>query len=171
MDVLATILTFMQERRGESFIVATANDASKLPPELLRRFDETWWVDLPEYAERDEILKAALRVHGRDYDRLNDGGASADNLWDRLCEATATFTGSEIAGLVPDALYTAFADGEREIETRDLLAAAKTVVPLAKTAAEKIAKLREWAQGRARPATGDKIVVEAQAPRARTLDL
>ena len=148
-DALGTILSWMQDRTGESFVIATANDVSALPPELMRkgRFDEVWFVDLPTGVERGEIVRAALRSHGRE--RL----ASPEGDWGPVVTATAGFTGSEIAALVPDALYAAFADGGREIVERDLLAAASTVVPLAKTAAEKIAALRAWADGRARPAT------------------
>jgi hypothetical protein len=146
-DALGTILSWMQERQGEAFVIATANDVSSLPPELLRkgRFDEIWWVDLPNFTEREKIIVAALAAHGR---------TPADDLWAYdVASATDTFTGSEIAALVPDALYAAFADGERDIALSDLLNAAKSVVPMARTASEKIAKLRDWAAGRARPAT------------------
>jgi hypothetical protein len=145
-DALGSILSWMQERSGEAFVIATANDATSLPPELLRkgRFDEIWSIDLPNRVERVEIAAAALRQHGRDPQRID---------LPRIGDECEGFTGSEIAALVPDALYAAFADGEREIETRDLLKAAGTIVPLSKTAAEKIARLREWAAARARPAT------------------
>lgn len=145
-DALGTVLSWMQERSGEAFVIATANDVSALPPELLRkgRFDELWFVDLPTLKERVEIVKAALRSHGR-------GNAKIDAL--KVAEACVDFTGSEIAAIVPDALYAAFAQKGREIKTDDLIAAASTVVPLAKTSSEKIAKLREWAAGRARRAT------------------
>lgn len=145
-DALGAVLSWMQERQGEAFVIATANDVEGLPPELLRkgRFDEVWWVDLPTPTEREEILKAALRSHGRTNATV-DARAVAGH-----CQG---FTGSEIAALVPDALFTAFADNAREIKNADLISAAKTVVPLSKTASEKIAKLRQWAQGRARPAS------------------
>ena len=161
-DALGTILSWMQERAGEAFVIATANDVSSLPPELMRkgRFDEIWWVDLPNAAERVDIMRAALRAHKRtniDVDYLS------------VSRATETFTGSEIAALVPDALYSAFADGARDITTADLLAAAKTVTPLAKTAAEKIESLRQWAAGRARPATTPaETIADSQT---RDLDL
>jgi ATPase family associated with various cellular activities (AAA)/AAA+ lid domain len=166
-DALGAILSWMSDRESQAFIVATANDVSALPPEILRkgRFDEIFWVDLPTPTERAEILLAALRAHGRD-------GSIFYNSEDiaRLVDATEGFTGAEIASLVPDALFTAFADGGREIDRDDLLAAAATVVPLSKTAAEKIEKLRQWAQGRARPATSPEVVGTAPA-RGRTLDL
>lgn len=146
-DALGAILTWMQDRKTEAFVLATANDVSKLPPELLRkgRFDELFFVDLPTNAERSQVLWASLKTYARDPNAV-DCGAVAD--------ATQDFTGSEIAELVPTALYTAFADGAREITTADLLAAAATTVPLAKTAKAKIDALRQWqAEGRARHAT------------------
>lgn len=147
-DALGAVLSWMQDRTGEAFVIATANNAEKLPPELMRkgRFDEVWWVDLPNHAEREGIITAALRAHGRGWERdAMDLSAIAD--------ATNTFTGAEIAALVPDALYAAFAEDAREIVTDDILAAAKTVVPLARTADDKIKTLREFWAGRARPAS------------------
>ena len=166
-DALGAILSWMQERQGNAFIIATSNDVSALPPELLRagRFDCVWWMDLPNARERADILLAALRAHGRDGMVFN----SSEDIG-RLIEATDGFTGAEIASLVPDALFTAFADNGREIDRDDLLAAAATVVPLSKTAAEKIERLRQWAQGRARPATSAEVVGSAPM-RRRALDL
>ena len=164
-DALGAILSWMQERAGESFVVATANDVSALPPELLRkgRFDELFFVDLPNQAERGEIVRAALRAHGR---------KEATILFAQVADACEGFTGAEIAELVPDALYAAFADGGREPTTDDLLTAARTVTPLSKTAAEKIDRLRSWAQGRARPATsGAPQTSNRTQEGARKLDL
>lgn len=145
-DALGAVLSWMQERTSQAFVIATANDVESLPPELLRkgRFDEIWWVDLPNIQERHDILSATLRTHGRSNMALDPGIAGL------LCEG---FTGSEVASLIPTALYTAFADAARQITNDDLIDAAKEVYPLSKTAGEKIKKLREWAAGRARPAT------------------
>jgi SpoVK/Ycf46/Vps4 family AAA+-type ATPase len=128
------------------FVIATANDVRALPPELLRkgRFDELFWVDLPTSVERSAIISATLRQ----YDRTTDGIDLAE-----IVRATEGFTGAEIAALIPDALFAAFADGERAITTADLSAAASTVSPLSKTAAERIQGLRDWSKGRARPAS------------------
>jgi ATPase family associated with various cellular activities (AAA) len=166
-DALGTILSWMQERRGEAFVVATANEVEALPPELLRkgRFDEVFFVDVPTTAERAAIVLATLRTYGRSADVVKSKDAAA------LMTATEGFTGAEIAALVPEALGAAFNDGAREITTDDLLAAARTVVPLTKTAAEKITKLREWARGRARPATTADSVVELKAVKAARRDL
>lgn len=163
-DALGAVLTWMQERTSEAFVIATANDAASLPPELLRkgRFDEVWFIDLPTKPERAGIIAAAMRAHGR-------GAVTIDVK--ALVDATEGFTGSEIAALVPDALFAAFADNAREISTADLVKAAGTVVPLGKTAAEKIGALREWAKTRARPATAETIEASPQAKRGRQLDI
>ena len=145
-DALGTILSWMQEKTEPVFIVATANDVRSLPPEFLRkgRFDEVFWVDLPTHRERVEVVAAALRAHGRAPESIDA---------DEVAGACVDFTGAEIAALVPEALFAAFADGERAVTTEDLVEAAESVVPLAKTSGERIKALREWAQGRARPAT------------------
>lgn len=165
-DALGAILNWMQERSGEAFVIATANDVEGLPPELLRkgRFDEVWWVDLPTRVERLQILNAALNTHKRKLSSLDS------KQHNNLLTATEGFTGSEIAALVPDALFAAFADGARELTARDLLDAAKTVVPLSKTAEEKLTRLRNWAKGRARPAGTPESISQAQAGE-RVLDL
>ena len=80
------------------------------------------------------------------------------------------FTGSEIAAIVPEAMFTAFADGERDLTADDLIAAAKTVVPLSKTAGEKIARLRARANGLARPAS-KPVVVDMPRGNVRALDI
>ena len=145
-DALGTLLQWMQERKGSVFVVATANDVRALPPELLRkgRFDEIFFVDLPTRAERTEVLRVTLRQFKRDPDSVDIAKVTV------ACEG---FTGAEIAAIVPDALFVAFADGERAVTTADLVSAASTVSPLARTAAEKIGQLREWAKGRARRAS------------------
>jgi SpoVK/Ycf46/Vps4 family AAA+-type ATPase len=166
-DALGTILSWMQERAGEAFVIATANDVSSLPPELLRkgRFDEVWWVDLPNQAERIEILLAALRQHGRGTEVFDSAPQIA-----KVAESCDGFTGAEIAALVPDALFAAFADEEREITPSDLLESAKTITPLSKTMSEKLERLRTWANGRARPATSAEEKQGRQKSR-RVVDL
>lgn len=159
-DALGAILSWMQERGGQVFVVATANDVSALPPELLRkgRFDEVFFVDLPTVKERVEIIAASIRASKRDPETFDVAAIAGE---------TPDFTGAELAAIVPDALFAAFADGAREPRTEDLITAARTVVPLAKTASEKISALREWAKGRARSASAK----EAQAAKGRVLDV
>lgn len=160
-DALGSILSWMQERTGTVFVVATANDVRSLPPELLRkgRFDEVFFVDLPTAPEREAVLAATLRAHGRDPGKLDLRTVAA---------ASQDFTGAELAAIVPDALFTAFADGEREIRTSDLTEAAGSVVPLAKTAAEQVQALRDWAKGRARSASAPETTTGSAG---RALDL
>lgn len=160
-DQLGTVLSWMQERSGRVFVVATANDVRALPPELLRkgRFDEVFFVDLPTERERTEIAVAALREHKRS-EKIDAA---------MVAKATEGFAGAEVAALIPDALFTAFADKERPITTSDIVAASKNVVPIAKTAAEKITALREWAKGKARLASTPEI--EKQSGKVRNIDL
>lgn len=163
-DALGSILSWMQERQGDAFVIATANDVAGLPPELLRkgRFDEVWFVDLPNETERAAILRTALRSYG--------GRKISDLDAEEVAIKCAGFTGSEIAALVPDALYAAFADRARDVTKKDLLAAVKTVVPLSKTAEEKIMALRDWAATRARAATSPLTIAET-AKAERQIDL
>lgn len=166
-DALGTILTWMQERTSDAFVIATANDVSMLPPELLRkgRFDEVFFVDLPNEAERVAVVEAAMRQRGRDPQLVNVNPVA-------IAKVTKGWTGAEIAQLVPEAMHLAFSDNKREIETGDLLAAAETGKDsiLSKTAAEKIAKLRTDMTGRARPASATEVV-EKPALKAVRLDI
>lgn len=165
-DSLSALLNWLQDREGGAFVILTSNSIDSLPPELLRkgRLDECWWTDLPTVGERVSVLQATLRSYGR-------GELDIDAL--AVSEVCVNFTGSEIAALVPEALFSAFAENAREITTQDLLAAAATVRPLAETAKEKITKLREWAVGRARSATSkaSNEAVETSKQRGRSLDL
>jgi AAA+ superfamily predicted ATPase len=161
-DALGTILSWMQERSGEAFVIATANDVSSLPPELLRkgRFDEVFFVDLPNETERKSVLKAALKANGREKVKVD---------YDAVSDATESFTGSEIAELVPTALYVGFADGAREITTADLIEAASNVVPLSKSSEAKIKALRDWGKTNARAASS---AAKAEAgSKGRKIDL
>lgn len=161
-DALGTILSWLQEKSGSVFVVATANQVESLPPELLRkgRFDELFFVDLPTATEREAIVLATLRQYDRESDALD---------MDALVRATDGFTGAEIAALVPEAMFAAFNDGERNITTEDLLEAAGNVVPLSKTASEKIEGLRKWAKGRARFASSPDTVTGSKG--TRVLDI
>lgn len=159
-DQLGSFLSWMQEKKSEVFVLATANDVTSLPPELLRkgRFDDIWFVDLPTQRERVEVVIAALGEYKRN--------ANIDAVC--VAQACSGFVGSEIASLVPSAMLVAFNDGEREITTEDLLTAARVVVPLSKTAGEKIDKLRVWAKDKARAASTPE---ESTTGNIRNLDL
>jgi MoxR-like ATPase len=163
-DALGTILSWMQERRGESFVIATANDVTSLPPELMRkgRFDDVWFIDLPNSQERLEILKVSLKANGRDNTSVK---------LPKLVEATNGFTGVEISELVPSAMFEAFAENERELTTADMLKAAREVTPLSKTTSDRIEKLRKWAEGKARPATAKITDAVSRVSTNRQLDI
>jgi SpoVK/Ycf46/Vps4 family AAA+-type ATPase len=147
-----SFLTWMAEKRAPVFVVATANDVTRLPPELLRRgrFDELFFVDLPEPAERAEILAIHLRKNGRDPVQypLEELAAQAERL-----------SGAELEQVVAAGLYKAFAAG-RELAERDLADAITETVPLYETYEERIKELRNWARHRARPASSDARMVD-----------
>jgi SpoVK/Ycf46/Vps4 family AAA+-type ATPase len=130
----------MQDRTGEVFIVATANEIDRLPPEFLRkgRFDEIFFVDLPEADTRREIFKIHLVSRGQDPEEFD---------LDRLAEETRGFTGSEIEEIVVSGLYTAFSD-DKTLSTEDLEREVRGTVPLSVTMEEKVDALRAWASGR-----------------------
>lgn len=140
--VLGTILTWMQESKADVFVVATANDISSLRPELVRRFDETFFVDLPTDQERREILSIHLAKRARN---------AADFDLDAVVAATEDYTGSELEKIVKGALRRAFVAG-RTMTTEDLLSVVAQTVRLVDTMADGIAAMRNWAT-RARPAS------------------
>jgi ATP-dependent 26S proteasome regulatory subunit len=142
--VFGSFLSWMQEKTKAVFVVATANDVSKLPPEFLRkgRFDEMFFVDLPDATERAQIWDIVIARHGRksrDYDTV------------ALARACEQFTGAEIEAVFADALHESFAEG-REPSAKDILDAMANTVPLAQLMDGQIAALRHWAKGRAREA-------------------
>ncbi len=147
--VLGTFLTWLSEKKAPVFVVATANDISQLPPELLRkgRLDEIFFVDLPDEDERLEIF----RIHLRKRNRLHGDLADDTNLRE-LARGSHDFSGAEIEEAVNSALYDAFYDGT-DLKASHLQAALRQTVPLARTMEEKVNHLRTWADGRARNAS------------------
>jgi hypothetical protein len=143
--VFGTFLTWLSEKTAPVFVVATANDISQLPPELLRkgRLDEIFFVDLPSPDERAEIFRIHLRRRGREAETFDVTA---------LSEASKDFSGAEIEEAINSALYDAFYASE-EITTEHVLAALAETVPLARTMDEQINRLRTWAEGRARNAS------------------
>jgi hypothetical protein len=138
--ILGALLTWMAEKRKPVFLVATANDIMRLPPELIRkgRFDEIFFVDLPAPPNRDEILRIHLLKR-----RLNP--AQFDMA--ALVAATHGFSGSEIEQAIVSATYTARAEG-RDVAQEDLITEIKQTRPLSVTMSEKVEALREWASSR-----------------------
>ena len=142
--VLGSFLSWLQERRGDVFVVATANDVQRLPAELLRkgRFDETFFVDLPDEAARGAILAIHLR-------RRKQAPEGFD--LPRLARDSQGYSGAELEQVVVSALYTAFSAGG-PLTGELLFAELRQMPPIASTAREKVAFLREWAAGRTVPA-------------------
>ncbi len=142
--VLGTFLSWMQERRGDVFVVATANDVQRLPPEFLRkgRFDEVFFVDLPDPATRSEILRIHLEARGQDPSRFPLGALAA---------RADGFSGSELEQAIVSVQYAAFATGGR-IEAEALAAEIARTRPLSVTMSEPISALRAWARDRTVPA-------------------
>jgi SpoVK/Ycf46/Vps4 family AAA+-type ATPase len=145
--VLATFLTWMQEKTSPVFVYATANNVRLLPPEMLRkgRFDEMFFVSLPTSTEREEIFKIQIAKVGRQ--ALI--GTKIDVK--QLSQMTPGFSGAEIEAVVRDALYDAF-EVDKDLNMFDLQEAISNVVPLEKMMADEIKDLQKWAEGRARPA-------------------
>jgi len=143
--VFGTFLTWLSEKSAPVFVVATANDVSQLPPELLRkgRLDEIFYVDLPSEEERGEIFRIHLAKRGRDPEKFDQPA---------LVARSGDFSGAEIEEAINSALYDAFYS-RQEITTEHVLTALAQTVPLAKTMDEKISHLRHWAEGRARHAS------------------
>jgi SpoVK/Ycf46/Vps4 family AAA+-type ATPase len=144
--VLGTFLTWMQERKEGVFVIATSNDISKLPAEFTRagRWDDVWFVDLPNLMEREEIAKVMAKRFGH-CKTINAKKVAA------ACEGS---TGAEIEQAFKDALYVAYSEKKREVSTDDVVDCIKKRVPLSISAKEKISALRKWAsEGRARFAT------------------
>jgi SpoVK/Ycf46/Vps4 family AAA+-type ATPase len=142
--VFGSFLSWMQEKEKPVFVVATANDVSQLPPEFLRkgRFDEMFFVDLPDTTERVAIWEIVIARHRRD--------PKSQNVTD-LAKATEGFTGAEIEGAYREALHEAFAEG-REPTVADIRSAITATTPVAKLMEERIEALRKWSKGRAREA-------------------
>jgi SpoVK/Ycf46/Vps4 family AAA+-type ATPase len=143
--VFGSFVTWMQEKKAPVFVIATSNDVSQLPPELLRkgRFDEAFFVDLPTLPERREIVAIHLRKRKRDASKFEV---------DALAEKTDGMSGAEVEQAVVSAMFDAFDEGV-EVETRHIVKAMGEIVPLSKTMKEKIRDLRVWCHNRARPAS------------------
>lgn len=146
--LFGALIDWMQRRTKPVFIAATANQVANLPVEFLRkggRFDELFALDLPSPEEREQILKVQLRKYKREPN---------DFVLAKIVEVTNNFSGAEIESMVVDALYNAFDADAKALTTEHLIQAAESTIPLAKTMAEQIQSIRDWAgEGRARMAS------------------
>ncbi|MGH9547569.1 MAG: AAA family ATPase [Terriglobales bacterium] len=143
--ILAAFLSWMQDRKAPVFVAATCNNVTVLPPELIRkgRFDELFFVDLPNQAERKQIFAIHLARRKRN---------PAEFDLDQVAAAARGYSGAEIEAAVQTALYAAFAN-KQAVTTSGLLGALKATVPLSVTRSEEIQELRAWASQRAVPAS------------------
>ena len=138
--IFGRLLGWLQERKAPVFVVATCNQIAELPPELMRkgRFDEIFFIDLPDAEARKEIFTVHLKKRKRD--------PAAFDL-NALGHAAEGFSGAEIEQTVVSALYTAFSRGS-DLDTHLLLDELKATNPLSVTRQEDITALRAWARGR-----------------------
>jgi SpoVK/Ycf46/Vps4 family AAA+-type ATPase len=143
--LLASFLSWMQDRKAPVFVAATCNNVTALPPELIRkgRFDELFFVDLPNQAERTQIFSIQLTKRKRN--------PAAFDL-EAVGAAAKGYSGAEIDAAVQGALYAAFSE-KKNLTTQFLMNALTQTVPLSVTRGEEIQGLREWARVRAVPAS------------------
>jgi SpoVK/Ycf46/Vps4 family AAA+-type ATPase len=134
----------MQDRESGVFLAATSNNITVLPPEMMRkgRFDEIFFVDLPNAEIRGELFELHLRKRGRD--------VAAFDLA-KLAAGSPGFSGAEIEQVIVAGLYTAFAQ-KQQLTTEILLAEIRATQPLSVTRAEEVESIRQWAKTRAAPA-------------------
>jgi SpoVK/Ycf46/Vps4 family AAA+-type ATPase len=143
--LLGAFLSWMQERKAPVFVAATCNNVSALPPELIRkgRFDELFFVDLPNHAERKQIFALELQRRNR---------RPADFDLDQVAAAARGYSGAEIQAAIQAALYASFSS-KQALGTSSLIDALAKTVPLSTTRSEEIHELRDWARARAVPAS------------------
>jgi len=143
--LLASFLSWMQDRKSPVFVAATCNNVTVLPPELIRkgRFDELFFVDLPNQAERKQIFTIQLTKRKRNPEEFD---------LEKTAAASKGYSGAEIDAAVQGAMYAAYSE-KKNLSTQHLLNALAQTVPLSTTRAEEIAALRDWALTRAVPAS------------------
>lgn len=151
--VFGTFLTWMQEKTDPVFVIATANDISTLPPELLRkgRFDEIFFVDLPTPKEREKIFKLHIQKRIKS-SKIHHEITADDTVCQELAELSVGYVGAEIEQIVISAMYEAFY-ADRGMRKEDIVKAIRETVPLSSTQREQIIELRAWAKERAVLAT------------------
>src|SRR5689334_23114846 len=138
--VFGAFLSWLQERRGDVFVVATSNDVTKLPPEFIRkgRFDEVFFVDLPNADGRSTIFKIHLVKRKQSPERFDLA---------QLAGASEGFSGAEMEQAIVSGLYTAYSN-KTTLSTETLLAEVTATRPLSRTMSERLEDLRSWATTR-----------------------
>ena len=164
--MVGQFLFWMQECKKQVFVVATANDVSMLPSELLRRgrFDELFFVDLPTADERRDILKLYMRKYlGLDF---------SGDIANRIVDITDGFTGADLESTVRDLAYRSIANPSFAMNADNLITSFNNVVPLSQTSPEKIEAIRDWGKERAVPASGkpiggEELIQKKSGPKTR----
>ena len=138
--VFGTLLTWMQDKTDPVFTVCTANNILGIPPEFMRagRFDEVFFIDLPNEAQREEVIEKLLRRKKRDPSQFD---------LDPIVSASKNYTPVEIEKGINNALFVAYAEGKRELRTDDIVDELQKFPPLYNSRREEIQALREWALG------------------------
>ncbi len=152
--MFATVLTWMQEKKSSVYVIATANSITSLPQELLRkgRFDEIFFVDLPNKKEREEIIKIQIKKKGRKPEKFEI---------DKISEQSEGFTGAEIEEAVISALFDSYADNARELESSDIIKSINNIKPASKGIMKAtVEQLQEWAKNRGIPNANNNDEVE-----------
>jgi SpoVK/Ycf46/Vps4 family AAA+-type ATPase len=154
-NIFSSFLTWMQEKPGAVFVVATANRIDKLPAEVIRkgRFDQLFFLDLPTEEERRAILAIHIKAFG--------GDPAAFNL-NFLVAATRGWSGAEIEQAIKAAVIRAYPEG-RPFNDKDVIWNTARMVPLSKTMEEQIKHLRQWSQTRATPASRKEAATGGEA--------
>ena len=151
--IFSTILTWMQEKTSPVFVVATANNINLLPPELLRkgRFDEIFFVDLPNEEERRKIFEIHL---------IKKNQNAQTFPLEMLSKKTDGFNGAEIEECIKEAMFAAYVDNPEnpKLEAKYLMDAINKTVPLSTTMKEQISALRQWASTRAKNASVETVL-------------
>ena len=138
--VFGTFLSWLNDRKNPAFIVATTNNHTILPPALIRkgRFDQMFWIDLPNTPEREDIVSVVIKKYNR---------SPEDFAVDVIAEETRDFTGAEIEEVFKDSLFKAFSL-DREITVVDIKSTIKEFIPFSKSNADDLQKMRESAKGK-----------------------
>lgn len=172
--IFGSFLTWMQEKSSPVFVMATANRVEKLPGEFLRkgRFDEIFFVDLPNAEERKEIFRIHLSKRRQDISRFDLeqlANMSEIEAYVNDQRVSCRFSGAEIEQALIAAMYEAFAQ-DREFTQLDIIAAVKSTLPLSQTMIEQVTALRDWARQRARPASTSVAEEREQEQEYRRLE-
>lgn len=136
--VMQSLLTWMQEKTKPVFIIGTANNHEQIAPELLRRFDEVWFVDNPTNVGRKQIFEIQFKSRKIDYSKIDI---------DALVSATEGYNGDEIRALVNETLVKSIMDKKKVITTDDILSHTVGFNPLSEKKEDEIDAIRKWAKG------------------------